>query len=97
MHVGVCLIRLHLPANASLKGKRQVASSITARVKNRFNVSIAEVEDQELWQSLVLGISCVSNEPGHAQEVISKVVDFIQELRPDADLYDWEVEVLQSL
>ncbi|MBM2826318.1 MAG: hypothetical protein HW403_382 [Dehalococcoidia bacterium] len=97
MHIGVCLIRLHLPANASLKGKRQVVNSITSRVKNRFNVSIAEVEDQDLWQSLVLGISCVSNEHSHAQEVISKVVDFIQDLRLDADMYDCQVEVLRPL
>ena len=88
MHVGTCVVKLRLPENGSLKGTRQVSRSIIERVKNRFNVSIAEVEDQDYWQSLTLGISCVSNSALHANEILSKVVNFIKNNRFDAELVD---------
>jgi uncharacterized protein YlxP (DUF503 family) len=50
MVVGLCLVDIHIPENSSLKGKRQVMKRILERVKNRFNVSIAEVDDNDLWQ-----------------------------------------------
>jgi uncharacterized protein YlxP (DUF503 family) len=55
MNVGVCKIRLHLPENTSLKEKRRVLKSITTQLKNRFNISVAEVDDHDLWQKAVLG------------------------------------------
>jgi uncharacterized protein YlxP (DUF503 family) len=90
-------VKLRLPENSSLKGKRQVSKSIIERVKNRFNVSIAEVEDQDLWQSLTLGISCVSNSAPHANEILSKVVNFIENNRFDAELVDYEIEIINAL
>jgi len=60
MIIGACEITLHLPESHSLKDKRQVIKSVMARVRNQFEVAIAEVEDQDLWQSAKLGVSCVS-------------------------------------
>ena len=97
MHVGTCIVKLRLPENGSLKGKRQVSRSIIERVKNRFNVSIAEVEDQDLWQALTLGISCVSNSAPHANEILSKVVNFIENNGFDAELVDCEIEIVNAL
>ena len=97
MHVGVCRVSLRLPGNQGLKGKRQVARSITSRVRNKFNVAIAEVEDNELWQRLTLGISCVSNDPRHANEILSKVVQFIQETRSDLELLDYDLEMVSGI
>ena len=97
MHVGTCIVKLRLPENGSLKGKRQVSRSVIEGVKNRFNVSIAEVEDQDLWQSLTLGISCVSNSAPHANEILSKVVNFIENNRFDAELVDYEIEMVNAL
>ncbi|MFC1982167.1 DUF503 domain-containing protein, partial [Chloroflexota bacterium] len=77
MHVGICNIRLRLPENLSLKGKRQVLKSINTRVRSKFNVSIAEVDDNDLWQLATLGICCVSNNKRQVNEVLSKVADFI--------------------
>ena len=94
MNVGVCRIKLRLPENMSLKGKRQVLKSITSRVKNRFNVSIAEVDANDLWQLAVLGISCVSNDNRQTNEVLSKVVDFVTRGRFDVEVLDYEVEIL---
>ena len=97
MNIGVCKVRLRLPENASLKGKRQILKSITERVKNRFNVSIAEVDDHDLWQLVTLGITCVSNSHQHANEMLSKVVNFIEKSRFDAELLDYEVEMIHAL
>ena len=95
MMVGVCRVTLRLPENASLKGKRQVVKSLTARIRNRYNVSIAEIDNQESWQIASLGISCVSNSNNHVNEMLSKVVGFIRASRLDAEVLDWEVELLQ--
>ena len=70
--------------------------SITTRIKNKFNVSVAEVEDQDLWQLMTIGISCVSNSGQHANEVLSHVVNFIVQSRLDAELLDYEIEILQA-
>jgi len=94
MNIGVCKIRLRLPENLSLKGKRQVLKSITAQVGNKFNVSVAEVDDHDLWQLATPGICCVSNNKRHANEVLSKVVDFITNRRFDVEILDYEIEIL---
>lgn len=97
MHIGVCKLKLHLPANQSLKGKRQVVKSITDRVKNKFNVSIAEVEDQDLWQIATLGICCVSNSAQHVNQMLSAVVDFVTQARLEEEVLDYEIEILPVL
>jgi len=97
MNIGACVVRLRLPENDSLKGKRQVSKSIIERVKNRYNVSIAEVADQDLWQLLTLGITCVSTSAQHANEVLSKVVDFIQQSKFDVEMLDYEIEIIHAL
>lgn len=97
MTIGALRVRLRLPENQSLKGKRQVVKSITTRVRNKFNVSIAEVEGQGLWQLATLGIACVSNTTRHTNEVLSKVMDFINGIRGDAEVLDYEIEITQAL
>ena len=94
MHVGICRIRFRLPENGSLKDKRRVIKSITSRVANKFNVSVAEVDDQDLWQVATLGISCVSNDKRHANEILSKVVDYITEARLEVEILDYNIELL---
>ena len=94
MNIAVCQIRLRLPENLSLKGKRQVLKSITTQVGNKFNVSVAEVDDHDLWQLATLGICCVSNNKRHANEILSKVVDFITSSRFDVEILDYEIEIL---
>ena len=96
MNVGVCKIRMRLAENNSLKGKRQVSKPIIERVKNRYNVSIAEVDDQDLWQLLTLGITCVSSSGPHANEMLSKVVDFIQQSKLDMEMLDYEIEIIHA-
>ena len=94
MNVGVCRISLRLPGNLSLKGKRRVLKSIITRVRSKFNVSMAEVDDHELWQLATLGICCVSNDGRYTNEVLSKVVDFIVNSRFEVEILDYEIEIL---
>jgi uncharacterized protein len=94
MTVGVCRIRLRLAENHSLKGKRQVVKSIVSQVSNRFNVSVAEVEDQDLWQIATIAVACVSNDASVVNEVMSRVVNFISQGRWDAEMLDYETELL---
>ena len=93
MSIGVLRIRLRLPENSSLKGKRKVLKSITTRVGSKFNVAVAEVSDHDRWQLATLGIACVSNDGRHANELLSKVIDFIQDIRGDAEILDYEIEI----
>ena len=94
MNVGVCKISLRLPENQSLKGKRRVVRSVCSRVGNKFNVSIAEVQDQGAWQIATLGIACVSNDSAHADEVLRSVVRYIEGSRDDLELVGHEQETL---
>lgn len=94
MNVGTCRVKLRFPENLSLKGKRQILKSITTRLRSRFNVSVAEVDDNELWQVASLGICCVSNNKRYTNEVLSKAVDFIVNGRFEVEILDYEVEIL---
>src|ERR671914_2183521 len=69
MVVGACRIELHLAENHSLKGKRQVVRSVAARLRNKFNLAVAEIEEQDVWQTAVIGLSCVSNDGRHAHQM----------------------------
>jgi uncharacterized protein YlxP (DUF503 family) len=97
MTIGLCRIQLRLPENQSLKGKRQVLKSLITRIHNRFNVSAAEIDDHDRWQMASLGISCVSTSSQHAHQVLSSVVSFIRRERLDAELVDYEIEIIQAL
>ena len=94
MHIGVCTIDLMLPGNGSLKGKRSVIKSIVTRVSREFNVSIAEVEDQDLWQRAVLGVACVSSSASYAHGQMERVVQWIENKRYDVELLGYEIEML---
>lgn len=94
MSVGILVVRLRLPENHSLKGKRQVVKSVIARVRAQFNVSVAELDDQDLWQKATIGVSCISNHGQQANEVLNRVADFIAHSRLEAELIDYQIEIL---
>ncbi len=94
MNVGVAKVSLRLPENMSLKGKRQVLKSITSRVRNRFDVAVAEVGDNDAWQLATVGICCISNNKRHTNRVLSRVVNFIEGARFEAEILDYEIEII---
>ena len=94
MHIGVCTIELRLPGNDSLKGKRSVIKSIITRITRQFNVSVAEVDAQNVWQRAVLGVACVSSSADYAHGQLERVVQWIETNRLDVELLAYEIEFL---
>lgn len=80
MVVGVLRLSVYIPENHSLKGKRGVLRRLKAQVSNRFNVSIAECEDHDLWQKAVFGISQVGTDEAFVDSSLRAVVRFIDSL-----------------
>ncbi|MGA2220350.1 MAG: DUF503 domain-containing protein [Verrucomicrobiia bacterium] len=78
MVVGILQVDLSIPGADSLKSKRMVLRSLKDRIRREFNVSIAEVADNDQWQSASLAIVVVSNDKRFANQVLSKVVDLIE-------------------
>ncbi|MCZ6802135.1 MAG: DUF503 domain-containing protein [Nitrospirae bacterium] len=93
MVVGVCTVELYLPDGHSLKSKRQILSSLKARLNNKFNISIAEVGEQDLWQKSTLGIACVANEAGYVNAVLDQVLNAIRSY-PTLELLQSRIELL---
>lgn len=94
MAIGYCQIDLHLPNNHSLKDKRGVLRSIVARVRQQFNVAIAELDHQDLWQSASLGVVCISNEKARLHHTLEGVVHWLEQNRPDVEIADYHIEIL---
>jgi len=96
MNVGICRIKLHISDSRSLKDKRRIVKSVVSRLRNQYNISIAEVDDQDLWQLVTLGVSCVSNHNQHVDEVLSKVINFINNNYPELEIVDQQTEILSG-
>ena len=93
MHVGTLAVTLHLAEGSSLKDKRQVIKSLIETTRRKFNVSIAEVADQDIWRRATLGIAVVSNDASFANRVLDKVLDYI-ESNPAVDVGEVEMEMI---
>ena len=93
MVVGVCQLRMIINGVSSLKEKRGVAKKIITRVKIKFSVSIAEVEDNDLWQSLVIGFCMVGNDRRYINSCLDKILDFIENLYL-AEIVDHRIEII---
>lgn len=73
MVIGLLTLDLHFPGARSLKDKRQSLRSLLDRVRNRYNVSIAEVEHQDLWQRSRLAVVAVNTDPGHLDATLERI------------------------
>jgi uncharacterized protein len=91
--IGVCKIVLSIDDAFSLKEKRHVIKSIIERLKSRFNASVAEVELNDKWKSAVIGISCVSNEAGHADSMMANFINFVEN-DGRAIMVDYSTEII---
>ncbi len=89
MFVGVCKLELFIPNSHSLKSKRMVGTSIIKRVQNKFNVSISEIDENEKWQKMSLGIAIVCNERKFIDKTMNKIFKLIE--------YDGRAEILNHL
>ena len=86
---------MFIPASSSLKDKRHVVRSVKQTVSNKFNVSIAEVEFQDLWQRAALGVTCVAESAGHCRKVLQEVEKAIGRSALDgAEIVDRHLDVV---
>ena len=91
--VAVGTVELHLPDVGSLKGKRHVLKGLKDKLRQRFEISVAEVDHHDAWQRATLAVACVSGDSRHANEVISKAMDYIED-NVDGYVTDIHVEIL---
>ena len=94
MHIAVFKIKIRLHDSRSLKNKRQFVKSISSIIQKKFNVSIAEVEDQDLWQLATLGISTVGNNSYHLRSQIFNIIKLIEESKENISIVDSYQEIL---
>ncbi len=92
--IGLCTIELHLPGVDSLKGKRSIVKSLLTRLSKEFNVSAAEVEDHDVWQSAVIAIAAVSNASAHNAQVFERLLSWIETHYSEALIVSHDIEML---
>jgi uncharacterized protein YlxP (DUF503 family) len=92
MNVGVLQFSIRLPESHSLKEKRQVVKLLVAQLNNRYNVSAAEVDVQDLWQTASIGVACLSNDKRHTNEVLSKALAFASNF--DLEMLESNIEII---
>ncbi len=93
MVVGICRLDLLIIENNSLKGKRRILKRIIERVKNKFNVSIAEVGNHDLWQSSQIGFCMVGNDKRFINSALDKIIYFIEEINI-AEITKSDIEII---
>ena len=82
MVIGLLTLDLHFPGARSLKDKRQALRSLETKIRNRFNVSVAEVEHQDLWQRTELGVVAISTTAEHVEQMLASAADEIDRVEP---------------
>lgn len=91
--VGLCTVELFIPDSQSLKDKRHVLLSLKDRLRDKFNLSVAEVDGQDLWQKAVLGLACVANETRHVNQVLEQALNVIRAV-PAVEIVQSRVDLL---
>ena len=92
MVVGVCQLDIFIHGNDSLKGKRQILRQVIERTKNKFNISIAEVGDNDLWQRAKIGFSVVGNDTRFVNSCLDTIKNYIENLNiVEVINADWEI------
>ena len=92
MIIGTAVIKMYAPWVSSLKEKRMVVKSIIAKTQHKFNVAIAEVEEQDTYQTIVIGIACVTGTVSHSDSILDQVITFIEN-NTEAEILDIEREI----
>ncbi|MBW1670969.1 MAG: DUF503 domain-containing protein [Deltaproteobacteria bacterium] len=93
MIVGVIRLRVRLPGNHSLKGKRRVVKSLIGQVRSHFNVAVSEIALNDVWQKAEIGISTIGNSQPIINSVLDKIMEFIQRTCL-VEIIDTEIEII---
>ncbi len=93
MVIGICRIEMFFPNLQSLKDKRRVLKSILAKLRQKYNVSIAEIDDHEKWQKTTLAAACVSNDSGFVNRILDRIVKELENEK-EGYLIGYKVEII---
>jgi len=94
MTVGLLTIEIHIPGCSSLKEKRRRLKPLLARLHREFNISVAEIGLQDIWQSAVIACALVSNDNGHTQRALQQVVHWMETSWPDVTITSEHLEII---
>ena len=94
MSVGVLILSLRIPGCGSLKEKRGRLRPLLTKLRKEFNLSVAEVDDLDIWQSAVIACATVSNDPNQTRRVLQKVVTWVESNWRDLDVVDDQIELI---
>ena len=94
MSLGVLTLQIEIPGCKSLKDKRSRLKPLLTRLHREFNVSVAEIDHNDFWQSAIIACALISNSPKHSQRVLQKVVSWVEEYWPDVTVIDDQIEIL---
>ena len=92
MRIAVMTFRLHAPWVHSLKGKRMIVKSIIAKLQNKFHVSAAETDEQDIHQIIVIGVAAIVPDNAIADSLMEKISRFVEE-NTEAEIIDEEREI----
>jgi hypothetical protein len=92
MFIGSCEMSFTAQWVTSLKEKRMVVKHIVEKAKHKFNIAIAEIDKQDVHQTIVIGFVCISNEIKHVEQMMNRVIDFIEN-NTDAVVDSIETEI----
>jgi len=91
MRIGILTLSLYLPGCGSLKEKRRRLKPLLHRLRKEFNLAVAEVDAQDAWQTAVIACTTVSNDGAHAQQMLQRVVGWIEQYWPDVTVTGEEI------
>jgi len=94
MVIGVCTLELSIPTANSLKDKRGVVKSVAARLRNEFNIAVAEVDMLDSWRTATIAAVTVSSDKDYAHGLLTRVALWVERHRLDCELVDYEIELI---
>jgi uncharacterized protein YlxP (DUF503 family) len=94
MVIAVCTIQLHLAGNGSLKGKRSRLKPVLVRLRREFNISAAEVDHHDYWQSATIALAAVGTDVGYLHGLMEKCVQWVESCPFDVQLVDYQTEFI---
>jgi hypothetical protein len=94
MSIGLLTLHLHIPGCTSLKEKRRRIKPVLARLHRQFNISVAEIDYHDVWQSILIGCTIISNDPDHNRRSLQQVAHWVETSWPDLNILDERIEIL---
>lgn len=94
MVIAICTVQLHLAGNGSLKGKRSRLKPLLIRLRREYNISAAEIDHHDLWQSATIALAAVGTDPGYLHGLMEKIMRWIETCPFDVQMVDYRIELV---